>query len=99
MIAIIRLFLAIVLFLGSLLTIFHAPNYFFWQASIAVDELGHWWAIVGLLLLLPIWGSRFSKTSTVLALVGTVLMLTPIARGLIASRSLPDRVGNAFGAV
>ena len=45
MTAIIRLILAVVLFLASLLTVFPPISYFLWEASIAVGEYGHVLAI------------------------------------------------------
>ena len=53
--AVIRLILAVFLFLASLLTVFPPISYFLWEASIAVGEYGHLLAIVGILLLIPGW--------------------------------------------
>lgn len=99
MAAIIRLILAVVLFLASLLTVFPPISYFLWEASIAVDELGHWLAIIGLLLLIPGWKTRLGKARTAFALVATILLLSPLARGMTAGRRLPAQLRSAFGAV
>src|SRR5512141_1348376 len=97
MTAIIRLILAVVLFLASLLTVFPPVSYFLWEASIAVDELGHLLAIVGILLLIPGWKSRIGKASTAFALAATVLLLSPLARGVIVGSRLPVQLQRAFG--
>jgi acetyl esterase/lipase len=98
MTAIIRLILAVVLFLFSLLTVFPPVSYFLWEASIVVDELGHLLAIIGILLLVPGWKSRIGKVSTAFSLAATLLLLSPVARGLMVGRDLPFRLRVAFGA-
>ena len=97
MTAIIRLILAVILFLFSLLTVFPPISYFLWEASIVVDELGHLLAIVGILLLIPGWKSRIGKASTVFALAATIFLLTPLVRGEIVGRRLPGQLDHAFG--
>lgn len=98
MTAIIRLILAVVLFLASLLTVFPPVSYFLWEASIGVDELGHFLAIIGILLLIPGWKTGFGKVSSVFAMAATLLVLSPVARGLVVGRDLPLRLHTAFGA-
>lgn len=95
--AIIRLILAVVLFLASLLTVFPPLSYFLWETSVAVDELGHWLAIIGILLLIPGWKTRLGKVSTALVAGAVILLLSPLARGEIASRHLPEQLSDAFG--
>ncbi len=97
--AIIRLILAVVLFLASLLTVFPPLSYFLWEASIAVDELGHWLAIIGVLLLIPGWKSRIGKVSAALVAGAVILLLSPLARGMLVGRHLPEQLGDAFGRV
>lgn len=98
MTAIIRLMLAVVLFLASLLTVFPPVSYFLWEASIAVDELGHLIAIVGILLFIPGWRTKLGKASTAFAFAATLLLLSPVARGLVVGRDLALRLHLAFGA-
>lgn len=93
----IRLILAVVLFLFSLLTVFPPLSYFLWESSIVAGEMGHWLAIIGVLLLLPGWKTTLGKVSTVFALAGTLLVLSPVARGLAVSRDLPQKLRVAFG--
>ncbi len=97
MIAIIRLIFAIILFLESLLTVFSAPSYFLWEASIAADEWGHFLAIVGFFVLLPGWRTPIAKASSLLAVVSIVLFLSPLLRARTVARDLPDRLTLAFG--
>ena len=99
MTAVIRLILAVILFLASLLTVFPPISYFLWEASIAVDELGHLLAIIGLLLLIPGWTTKPDKVSTAFALAATLLLLSPLTRGLMVGRDLPSSLRVAFGAV
>ncbi|HUQ47050.1 MAG TPA: alpha/beta hydrolase [Gemmatimonadaceae bacterium] len=95
--AFIRLILAAFLFLFSLLTVFPPISYFLWQASIAVAELGHWLAIVGIALLVPGWKTRLGKVSSVFALAATCLLLSPVMRGLNVGRNLSLQLHQAFG--
>lgn len=97
--AFIRLILAVFLFLASLLTVFPPISYFTWQASIAVDELGHLLAIVGILLLIPGWKTTLGKVSALFALCATLLLLSPLARGLVVARDLDRKLHVAFGSV
>ena len=99
MTAIIRLTLAVVLFVAALLTVVPAPSYFFWEASIAVNELGHYLAIIGLLLLLPGWKGAVGRASSLFAVLSIVLLLSPVARASSVARALPSRLNSAFGAV
>ncbi|MEO5904527.1 MAG: alpha/beta hydrolase [Gemmatimonadaceae bacterium] len=96
--AIIRLFLAVVLFLAALLTVVPAQSYFLWEASIAVNELGHWLAVIGVLLLLPGGMRGVGKASAILAAVSTILLLLPVLQASLLARNLPVRVASAFGA-
>ena len=98
MTVIIRLIIAVILFLEALLTVFHAPSYFLWEASIAASELGHYLAIVGFFVLLPGWRTTIGKVSSVLAVVSIVLFLSPLVRATTVARGLPTRLAIAFGA-
>src|SRR5205085_8499512 len=97
MTAIIRLILAVVLFLFSLLTVFPPLSYFLWEASIVVGELGHVFAIIGILLLVPGWKTGVGKVSSLFSLAATLLLLSPAVRGFEVGRKLPARLQRAFG--
>ena len=96
---IIRLFLAVVLFAAALLTVVPAQTYFLWEASIAVNELGHWLAIIALLLLLPGKARGTGKASAILAAISFILLLLPVLQASLVARNLPPRVKAAFGDV
>jgi len=96
-VSIARLGLVVLLLLASLLTILPAPSYFLWEASIAVTEWGHYFAIIAFLLILPGWATRSAKVSTVLALVAMILLLSPVASAMTLGRRLPSSLSNAFG--
>jgi len=98
-IAIIRLILTVVLFAAALLTVVPAQTYFLWEASIAVNELGHWLAIIAVLLLLPGWKRGVGKASAILAAVSIILLLLPVLQASLVARNLPPRVTSAFGDV
>jgi acetyl esterase/lipase len=97
-VAIIRLVLVIVLVLASLLTVVPAPSYFLWEGSIAVNEWGHYLAIIGLLLIVPGWSTRLGKLSALLALIAVILFLSPLVRGFVVARGLPLKLRATFGA-
>jgi acetyl esterase/lipase len=98
-VAIVRLVLVVILFVASLLTVTPAPSNFAWEASIAVNEWGHYLAILGLLLIIPGWTTRLGKISAAFALVATILLLSPLVRGITVGRGLPFKLRVAFGAV
>jgi acetyl esterase/lipase len=95
--ATIRLILAVLLFLASLLTVVHPPTYFFWQASIVVDEWGHYLALLALLMLVPGWKGRLGKVSATFAAIALVLLLTPLARSAPVASGLSERLESSFG--
>ena len=97
---VLRLILALVVFLLSLLVIFPAPTYLAWELSILVTEWGHIVALIALLVLLPGWrSSTTGKVSALLAAVALVLALSPLSRAIPIARSLPNNLRSAFGGV
>jgi acetyl esterase/lipase len=97
---VLRLILAFVVFLLSLLVVFPAPTYLAWELSILVTEWGHVLALIALLVLLPGWrSSTTGKVSALLAAVAMVLALSSLARAIPIARSLPNDLQSAFGAV
>ena len=97
MTGILRLVVAAVLLLASLLTVIHAPSYFLWEASIAVNEWGHYLALIGLLLLIPGWKGTYGGASALFAVLSVVLLLSPLMRASSVAGALPARVDSAFG--
>ncbi len=97
--AIVRLILTVLLFAAALLIVVPAQTYVLWEASVAVNGLGHWLAIIGVLLLLPGWKRGVGKTSAILAAVSIILLLLPVLQATVIARNLPPRLESAFGSV
>lgn len=97
--AILRLWVAVALFLASLLAIMPAQTYYLWKASIAGAELGHIVAIAALLaLLIPgWWRTIIGQLAGGITVVALVLALSPLARAWSATRNLDARLTSAFG--
>ena len=97
---ILRLLVALIAFLASLLTVVRAPTYIAWKFSVAVTEWGHVLALIALLAFLPGWRKSVTgKISAALAGVAFVLALSPLARAIPIAASLPDELTSAFGNV
>lgn len=95
-----RLILALVVFLLSLLAVFPAPTYLAWELSILVTEWGHVLALMAPLVLLPGWRrSTTGKISALLAVVAFAMALSPLARAIPIARTLPGDLRSAFGNV
>src|SRR5215211_5275660 len=95
----IRLWLAIILFLASLLAVMPAQTYDLWKASIAGAELGHFVAIVGILsLLIPFWWRTVpGQVAGGITVVAIGLALSPAVRAYYTSRGLAGQLSSAFG--
>jgi acetyl esterase/lipase len=97
---ILRLLVALIAFLASLLTVVRAPTYIAWKLSVAVTEWGHVLALIALLAFLPGWRKSVTgKISAALAGVAFVLALSPLARAIPIAASLPNELTSAFGNV
>ncbi|HEY4953407.1 MAG TPA: alpha/beta hydrolase [Gemmatimonadaceae bacterium] len=93
-----RLGVALIVFLASLLTVVRAPTYNAWKLSVAVTEWGHVVALLALLAFLPGWRSTATgKLAAALGGAAVVLALTPLARAIPIASSLPDDMNSAFG--
>lgn len=93
-----RLLLAVIVFVVSLLAVFPAPTYLAWELSIGVMEWGHIVALIALLPLLPGWRrSTLGRISALLAAAAFVIALSPLARARLADRSLTQSLRTAFG--
>ncbi len=97
MIGVIRVVLAIVLFLLALLTVFPAPTYWAWEASVVANEWGHLLAIIAVLMILPGWHEGSGKVTVALAVLSMLLLVSPLARSHAIARNLPARMIEAFG--
>lgn len=95
---ILRLIVALIAFLASLLTIVRAPNYLAWKLSVAVTEWGHVVALIALLAFLPGWQkSTTGKVAATLGGIAFVLALSPLARAIPVASSLPGKLASSFG--
>lgn len=99
-IASVRLWLAVILFLVSLLVLMPAQTYDLWRASVVVTEWGHYIALAALLLvLIPGWGRTVrGQLSAALAVIAFCLSISPLARAMLLERKLGARITSAFGA-
>lgn len=94
----IRLILAILLFLVSLLAIFKAPIYYLWLLAIAVTEYPWIFMFVTLLLLAAgFWTQKYKLASTTIGLVALLLFISPIARAHNISATLKQKFAAVFG--
>ena len=99
--ATLRLWVAVALFLASLLAIMPAQTYYLWKASIAGAELGHVVALAALLsLLIPgWWRTIMGQLAGGITVVALALAISPLARAWSATRDLDSRLTSAFGSV
>src|SRR6185503_19772625 len=93
-----RLILAFILFLLSLLCLFSAPIFILWYAEILVCEFP--WIFSGLALLVLLWRLRvqhYSVAGTVLALAALCIFLSPIVRAYAISKGLDENIDSTLG--
>ena len=88
---------AVLLSLG-LVAVVPAPNDWIFLLSVLVTEGGHWAVVACLPLCAPGWRrSRVGRGGVILGLLGTLLLLTPLARAVTFSRALPVALETRFG--
>ena len=92
-----RMISAVAVAAGGLIAVLEQPTALIWQASVILSEWGHWLALLALLLL-PGWRRSWADaTGAMIASVGIVLLLTPLARAYRLSETLPADLDRAFG--
>ncbi len=92
-----RLISALVVTGAGLVAVLPQPTALIWQASVLLSEWGHWLALLSLLLL-PGWRRSWADaTGSMIACVGIVLLLSPVARAYRLNDTLPDRLEQVFG--
>lgn len=95
---VLRLSLAIIVFLASLLAVLPEPTYNLWKLAIGVTEWGWVLALVALALLLPgLSGGAMGRVAAVLSVIALILSLSPLVRAVPIARELPARLERAFG--
>ena len=90
----------VVLLLLGLVAVVPAPNEWIFLLSVLVTEGGHWVVVACLPLFAPGWRrSRVGRGGVILGLLGTLLLLTPLARAVSFSRALPVAFETRFADV
>lgn len=87
------------LFLLSLLTIFKAPAYYLWLASIIVTEFP--WLFIVIMMFLLVWGMSINKyqwAGGIPGLIALVLFCTPIVKAYRVASTLKTNFEAEFGA-
>lgn len=83
---------------AGLVAVAPQPTNLLWQASVLLSEWGHWLGVLALLLL-PGWRrSRTDTAGAVVALLGALLLLSPVVRARSLNTTLPAALDSAFGA-
>ncbi len=81
----------------GLVAVLPAANDRVWQLSVLVTEGGHWAVVASLPLFAPGWRrTRVGRAGVGLGLLGTLLLLTPLARAVAVSRELPGALQTRF---
>ena len=87
---------AMLLALG-LVAVAPPPNEWVWLFSVLITEGGHWAVVACLPLFMPGWRrTRTARAAVGLGVLGTLLLLTPLARAVFLSRELPAALETRF---
>ena len=82
---------------AGLIAVLPQPTSLIWQASVLLSGWGHWLALLSLLLL-PGWRRSWADaTGSVMACVGILLLVSPLARAYTLNDTLPADLDRAFG--
>ncbi len=93
-----RLLIAILLFLFSLLAVLPIPAKQAWYAAIAVSEFPWVWLIITCLLLIWIVARRaYRAPALVISVIAGILFATPIVRAYRIAATLDERLQTSFG--
>ncbi len=94
-----RLVLAIILFLVSLLAVFYAPTNFFWRVAVAVTEFPYFFILAALtLFIFCFWEEKYKISSLLISGVAVILFTLPIIRAYMRAAKLPAELAAAFPA-
>ena len=80
----------------GLVAVLPAANDRVWQPSVLVTEGGHWAMVACLPLFAPGWRRTRVGQAGGLGLLGTLLLLTPLASAVAVSRELPGALETRF---
>ncbi len=92
-----RLALALVVLAAGLVAVVPHRDALMWRASVIASEGGHWLAVASVVLLFGWRRSGLHKASVVLAIIGIVLLVTPVMQAYRVAATLPDALHAAFG--
>jgi acetyl esterase/lipase len=93
----IRLILAIILLLFSLLDVFLAPTNFLWRMSVAVTEFPYIFFLSALALLISAyWAEKYKMPVIVISLISFILFTLPVIRTYSRVSNLPLELSAIF---
>src|SRR4051812_38577403 len=93
----IRLILALILFLFSLLDIFKAPTNFTWRMSVAVTEFPYIFFMAALTLLISAyWTEKYKVPVMLISFVSFILFTLPVIRTYQRVSNLPAELSAVF---
>ena len=92
-----RLVIAVVLFLLSLLTVFKAPTNFFWKVAVAITEFPYVPLIITLSLLILFFKASVLRVPTlIITLAALILFCWPVVGAYIKSTELKEKFAAVF---
>jgi acetyl esterase/lipase len=92
-----RLILAVFLFLLSLLVLFKAPTNFFWRVAVAVTEFPYIFILVALVLFIScFWADKYKFVSLGISGISLLLFMLPIIKAYQRGSNLPDELTKVF---
>ena len=95
--SLLRLLGAIVFGVAAAMTVVQAPIIPLFMVALVATEFGHWLFIIPLVIaFLPARRTPLNCFTTALALVSSVLLLSPVNRANAVARHLPEELAHAF---
>lgn len=93
----IRLTIAILLFLAALLTVCKAPEFYIWMFAIVVTEFSWLFALIAIVVFGWGFGSgKYQIAGSILAGISFLLFLSPIVRGYLVAGELKTGITQTF---
>ncbi len=94
----VRLVIAIIFLLSSLLCVIRPPEFHLWYIAIIVTEFP--WVTITLSTFLLLWGykvKKYKREGTIVAFAALLLFLSPVVRASVIAARLPEELEHAFG--
>jgi len=92
-----RFSIAVTVFSTGLIAVVPQPTATFWKASLLLSEGGYWLAALAIPIFLGWRRSPVHLVATVLAFIGTALLVSPVIQAFLIGRPLPDQLSEQFG--